>query len=168
MARALVLGDAEAALKIALTAPLPFLDRTDAKREKIAVAPALGQLARLKELLPPSHARSLVDYLDAHPEDFLTAIARLRPDLRGLYLSAYQSHLWNRMLAGWLQAHLDPLQLVDVPMRPGPLPMYRCLTEPQQTQLAGPRAGRCIRIAFGWRTPIHASPFSTPCLPRKG
>jgi tRNA pseudouridine13 synthase len=135
MARALVLGDAEAALKIALTAPYRF-DRTDAKREKSLLRQHWGSWARLKQLLPPSHARSLVDFLGGHPDDFLGAIARLRPDLRGLYLSAYQSHLWNRMLAGWLQAHIRAGQLVDVPMRPGPLPMFRCLTEAEQAQLA--------------------------------
>jgi tRNA pseudouridine13 synthase len=134
MARALVLGDAEAALKVALTAPYRF-DRTDAKREKSLLRQHWGNWPRLNELLPPSHARGLVDYLGAHPDDFLGAIARLRPDLRGLYLSAYQSHLWNRMLARWLQAHLQPGQLVDVPMRPGPLPMYRSLNDAEQTQL---------------------------------
>lgn len=135
MARALVLGDAEEALKIALTAPYRF-DRSAPKREKALLRQHWGDWARLDTLLPPGHARNLVQYLVSNPQDFLGAVARLRPDLRGLYLSAYQSHLWNRMLARWLEAHIEPAQLIEVPLRHGPLPMHRSLTESQQAQLA--------------------------------
>jgi tRNA pseudouridine13 synthase len=135
MARALVLGDAEGALKLALTAPYRF-DRAPQKREKNLLRQSWGDWLRLKELLPRCHARSLVDYLCVHPGDFRGAVAGLRPELRGLYLSAYQSHLWNRMLARWLEAHCQPAQLVQVPLRLGPVPMHRGLTEMQRQQLA--------------------------------
>src|SRR2546425_8917597 len=44
-----------------------------------------------------------------HPTDFKGALERLRPELRGLYLSAYQSYLWNRMLAR-SEEHTSELQ----------------------------------------------------------
>jgi tRNA pseudouridine13 synthase len=121
MARALIQGDAEKALKLALTAAYRF-DRAPQKQEKA--------------LLRRSHACSPIDYLRVHPEDFNGAVTRLRPELRGLYLSAYQSHLWNRMLARWLEAHLEPDQLTAVPLRLGAVPMQRSLNASQRTQLA--------------------------------
>ena len=66
-----------------------------------------------------------MDYLVHHPEDFAGALARLRPELRGLYLSAYQSHLWNRMLARWLEQHCPPEQLIAVRLQLGDVPMPR-------------------------------------------
>jgi tRNA pseudouridine13 synthase len=69
----------------------------------------------------------LVDYLVGHPTDFRGAVARLRPELRGLYLSAYQSYLWNRILAEWLKAHCPPQQLMLVKLRLGETPMYGAL-----------------------------------------
>lgn len=38
-------------------------------------------------------------YLVDHPDGFRKAFGLIRPDLRGLYLSAFQSAVWNRMLA---------------------------------------------------------------------
>src|SRR6516164_3713043 len=100
VARLLVLGRFEEALRQALAAPYEH-DRAAQKQEKALLQAHWGDWATLKEKLPRSHARSLVDYLLHHPGDFRGAAARLRPELRGLYLSAYQSHLWNRIFARW-------------------------------------------------------------------
>jgi tRNA pseudouridine13 synthase len=132
VARALVLAQFEEALRLALAEPYEH-DRAAQKREKALLRAHWGDWPVCKERLPRGHARSLVDYLVHHPGDFRGAVARLRPDLRGLYLSAYQSHLWNRMLARWLKQHCGPEQLVSVPWRLGALPMHRHLD-------AGPRA----------------------------
>ena len=98
----MVFGRFEEALKLALAAPYEF-DRAEAKREKATLRDTGATGRRVKAKLPTGHARSLVDYLVAHPTDFKGAVARLRPELQGLYLSAYQSYLWNRMLAAWLR-----------------------------------------------------------------
>ncbi len=118
IARLLVRGRFEAALRLALTAPYEF-DRGPIKKEKALLRDRWGDWLALKEQLPRGHARSLVDYLRVHPDDFRGAVARLRPELRGLYLSAYQSHLWNRMLAHWLTHRLRPEQLRPVALRLG-------------------------------------------------
>lgn len=134
MARALLEGRHEDALRLALTSAYEF-DRRAQKREKAILRAHWGDWAKCKELLDRSHARSLVDYLQGHPEDFRGAIERFRPELRGLFLSAYQSHLWNRMLAAWLQEFLGPEQIVMVSLRLGDAPFHRNLDEIQRSEL---------------------------------
>ncbi|HXG08443.1 MAG TPA: tRNA pseudouridine(13) synthase TruD [Gemmataceae bacterium] len=134
IARLMVQGRFEDALRLALTAPYEY-DRADTKQEKALLRAHWGDWAVLKERLPRGHARSLVDYLMHHPADFRGALARLRPELRGLYLSAYQSHLWNRALARWLRQHCRPEQLLPVTLRLGEVPMHRGLDAEQFRQL---------------------------------
>lgn len=134
LAKALMAGDFETALKLALTAPYPH-DRSGQKKEKAKLRARWGQWPELKAELEKGHARSLVDYLVHHPTDFKGAVERLRPELRGLYLSAYQSHLWNRMLAGWLLASLAPEQLTRVRLQLGSVPMPKTLSAEQQKML---------------------------------
>jgi tRNA pseudouridine13 synthase len=135
IAHLLVLGRFEEALRLALTGPYEH-DRAPVKQEKALLRNCWGDWAACKERLPRGHARSLADYLLHHPGDYRGAVARLRPELRGLYLSAYQSHLWNRVLARWLHEHCRPEQLLPVPLRLGTLPMYRGLDEAQRQDLA--------------------------------
>jgi tRNA pseudouridine13 synthase len=132
MARHLLFGRYEEALRRAMTAPYAF-DRASDKQEKSLLRKHWGNWAELKERLPRGHAHRLVSYLAAHPGDFSGAVTRLRPELRGLYLSAYQSHLWNRMLAAWLRAHIPAEQLIEAPLKLGGVPMPRRLT-PDQLQ----------------------------------
>ncbi len=128
--RLLVRGRFEDALRLALAAPYEH-DRAAAKQEKRILTEHWGDWQRCKDLLLRGHARSLADYLRVHPGDFRGAVARLRPELRGLYLSAYQSHLWNRMLALWLRRRCRPDQLREVSLRLGPVPFHQHLEPPQ-------------------------------------
>jgi tRNA pseudouridine13 synthase len=130
----LVQGKFEAALRQALLGPYEF-DRAPQKREKQLLNAHWGDWAKCVEVLPRGHARSLCDYLRVHPGDFKGAVVRLRPELRGLYLSVYQSHLWNRMLARWLREHCRPEQLRDVELRLGPVPFPTGLDEAQRQEL---------------------------------
>jgi tRNA pseudouridine13 synthase len=86
-----------------------------------------GDWPRLQADLPKGHARRLVDYLFHHPGDFRGALEKLKPELRGLYLSAWQSHLWNKMLAHWLREHVSPGQLMSIRSRLGDLPVPRTM-----------------------------------------
>jgi tRNA pseudouridine13 synthase len=135
IARLLVRGRFEDALRLALTGPYEF-DRNEQKKEKRILEAHWGAWPACKERLPRGHARSLVDYLCAHPGDFRGAVARLRPELRGLYLSAYQSHLWNRLLARWLRQHVPPEQLRPVRLRLGEVPFHTGLGPELHRQLA--------------------------------
>jgi tRNA pseudouridine13 synthase len=127
LAKALVEGRFEDGLKLALTASYEF-DKPADKKEKALVRQFWGDWRRLKDELPRGHARSLTTYLVDHPTDFKGAVTRLRPELRGLYLSAYQSHLWNRILARWLESQLPTADLAYVRLKLGPVPMPRRAT----------------------------------------
>ena len=136
LGRLLVDGRFEDALRLALTEPYEY-DRADQKREKALVRRHWGEWAALRERLPPGHARDLIDGLLRHPGDFRGAVARLRPELHGLYLSAYQSYLWNRVLARWVEGRCRPEQIVLARGKLGELPMWRALDEGQRRELAG-------------------------------
>jgi tRNA pseudouridine13 synthase len=136
VARLLVLGQFEEALRLALAAPYEH-DRASQKKEKALLRAHWGDWAALKEKLPRGHSRDLVDYLSHHPGDFRGAAARLRPELRGLYLSAYQSHLWNRMLARRVEERCRPEQVVAVALKLGALPMGRRLDDEQRRDFEG-------------------------------
>jgi tRNA pseudouridine13 synthase len=78
-----------------------------------------------------------VTYLVDHPTDFRGAFARLRRELRTLYFSAFQSHLWNLILAGWLERQTRDDQRVPVELKVGSFPFPRGLDRAQVTALAG-------------------------------
>lgn len=126
VAREMVLGNFEQALRLALAAPYEH-DRADAKHEKAILKAHWGDWISCRAELPPGHARSLVDHLAHHPTDFRGACARLRPELQGLYLSAWQSHLWNRMLDRWLREHVPADQLISIRLKTGKVVMPRLI-----------------------------------------
>lgn len=133
VARFLVLGEFEAALRQALSAPYEH-DRAEQKREKALLREHWGDWVGLKAQLPRGHARSLVDYLIQRPTDFRGAAARLRPELQGLYLSAYQSDIWNRTLARWLERRVPAASLLEFDLHHRALPVPVALPESFQSQ----------------------------------
>jgi tRNA pseudouridine13 synthase len=136
VARHLVLGRFEDALRLALTGPYPF-DRAAQKKEKKFWQDHWGDWSLCKTLLPKSPDRRILDYLARHPADFRGAFVKVRPELRGLYLSAYQSHLWNRILARWLRQSIHNDCLSMVKLRGGPLPFHEHLDDTQFQNLVG-------------------------------
>src|SRR5205823_13421941 len=50
-----------------------------------------------------SDRQRIIYYLTDHPHDFRRAIALVPHELRSLWLAAYQSHLWNQILAGLIR-----------------------------------------------------------------
>lgn len=137
--RLLIQGRFEEALKQALAGHYPH-DNAATKAQKQLLRQHWGDWTLLKDKLPRGHARSLVDYLRVHPGDFKGAVVRLRPELRGLYLSAYQSYLWNRMLARWIEQRTTPETRRYVRQRLGPVPLPLHLSETDQ------RAYECLNL----------------------
>ncbi len=133
--RFLVHGRFEDALRQALTAPYEH-DRGEQKREKELLRSHWGDWATLQARLPRGQNRTVVDYLKWRPDDFRGAFLRLNPELRTLYLSAYQSHLWNRMLARWIEERLSPEQILHADVKLGTLLLWRHLTDQQRRELA--------------------------------
>jgi tRNA pseudouridine13 synthase len=131
VAKEMVFGRFERALWLALAAPYEF-DRAEARREKATLRDFWGKWPECQAQLPKGHPRSIVSYLSAHPTDFKGAVARLRPELQGLYLSAYQSYLWNLMLAAWLTSTLGAAHLTALDLKLGPLPAPVRVPDEQQ------------------------------------
>jgi tRNA pseudouridine13 synthase len=124
IAREMVLGNFEAALRLALVEPYEF-DRPGERREKQILADHWGDWAAARADLPDGHARRIAGYLAHHPNDYRGACTLLRPELQGLYLAAWQSHLWNRMLARWLTDHVPADQLVRLRLKGGEVVLPR-------------------------------------------
>lgn len=124
IARAWCLGDWERALWLALADHHP--DDPSAERvEKQILRDNWGRWPECQQALAKSHRRSIVTYLSdkikaGKPADFRGALARINIDLRGLYLSAWQSALWNRLLSRYLQTILPADHLVSYDLRSGP------------------------------------------------
>ena len=135
IARAWLAGDHERALRLALAEPNPS-DRPGTKAEKAILRESWGRWPEAKARLERSHARSLVTYLVDHPTDFRGAFARVRRELRSLYFSAFQSHLWNLMLGRWIERTTRPDQRVAIDFKVATLPIHRGLDPDQAEALA--------------------------------
>ncbi len=114
-------GDYERAIWLALADANP-LDRPHDRAEKEWLRAHWGDWARAAEPIHSAPRARVIAYLRDRPGDFRGAIARIPPSLRSLYLAAFQSDLWNRMLAELLRERCRPEQLVTVRLRPGPVP----------------------------------------------
>jgi tRNA pseudouridine13 synthase len=99
----MVKGNFEAALKLAIAEPGEH-DRSAEKKQKAMLRQHWGDWRACREKLPRSGTRSIVEYLVHHPSDYRGAVARLPHEIASLYLSAYQSHVWNRMLSEHLKS----------------------------------------------------------------
>lgn len=96
------LGNYERTLYLAMAEPNSH-DRPREKDQKQILRDYWGQWEKCKAMLDRSHRRSIVTYLVDHPTDFRRAVALIRQDLRGIYVAAFQSWVWNR----WVSALLD-------------------------------------------------------------
>ena len=134
VARPWCLGDYERTLWLALADANPH-DRPDEREQKRILRDQWGDWKACKAALERSHRRSIVTYLVDKPTDFRGAVARLRVDLRSLYLAAFQSSLWNRVLAAWVRQVCRPDQLTDVDLKLGSIPFFGALVAEQRQQL---------------------------------
>jgi tRNA pseudouridine13 synthase len=128
-------GDHERALRLALAEPNPF-DRSETKARKAVLRECWGNWAEAKARLDRSSERSIVTYLVDHPTDFKGAFARVRRELRSLYFSAFQSHLWNLILARWIERNTRVEQRAPVDLKIGVFPFPVGLEEDQRRAIA--------------------------------
>jgi tRNA pseudouridine13 synthase len=127
IAKEMVLGNFEQAAKLALTAPYEH-DGADAKKEKAVLLAHWGNWPACRARLRSGPARQVIEYLEHHPDDFRGGLARLHPELQGLYLAAWQSHLWNRMLAYWLETNLPEDRRSYLSLQLGSLPVPKMMS----------------------------------------
>jgi len=119
--------DFEKALKLALAEPYAF-DRPNVRREKDLLNTHWGDWPKLKAELDKGNTRSIVSYLCDHPVDFRGAFVRLRRDMRRLYVSAYQSHLFNEILAAWIVKLVPGENVWMSRFKTGPRPIWHGLS----------------------------------------
>lgn len=104
------LKDYERALWLAI-AEYNSHDDADARTQKQILRDLWGQWPECKQQLNRSHRRSIVTYLVDHPTNFRKAFALLNEGLRGIYLSAFQSAVWNRMASASMVAASDAVYM---------------------------------------------------------
>jgi tRNA pseudouridine13 synthase len=123
--------NAERALYAHLAIAYPG-DQGDVRRFKKAAAAQWGDWALLFQAAPqPSNFRSVLTFLRDHPQAYREALNLIPHQLLSLYLSAYQSYLWNRVAGSYLANVLDK----QAPLAPSEtirlcgidLPVYRIL-----------------------------------------
>jgi len=135
IAHAWLRGDFERALSLALAEPNPF-DRSAVRAQKAVIHGLWGRWPEAKARLERSSARSIVTYLVDHPTDFRGAFARIKRELRTLYFSAFQSHVWNLILARWIEHSTSAKKLVPVELKVGAFPFPRGLEPAEVKALA--------------------------------
>jgi len=121
----LLLGDNEGALRLALATPAPE-DRRRQRGIRETLDRHWGDWAACHRALPACPERSVVTYLEEHPGAFRRAFELIDRNLRNLYCSAYQSHLWNRVLARLVRARVGT-GAIEVPYGLGAFVFYESL-----------------------------------------
>lgn len=82
---------------------------------KAEVRARRGDWAGLLAAAPrPSNYRSVLVFLRDHPGDFRRALNLVTPRVLSLYLSAYQSLLWNRLVGRFLSARTVPAAVLEI------------------------------------------------------
>lgn len=92
------LGNYERALYLALAEDNAH-DSPHEKTQKDILKQNWGNWIACKQELARSNRRSVITYLVDHPQGFKKAVALIDRDMRSLYVSAFQSRLWNRIVA---------------------------------------------------------------------
>jgi len=109
-------GDYEEAFRRAFAARHPEDDAAE-RTEKEILLEHWGDWPTCKQLLTRSHRRSIVTYLCDKPLDFKGAWARVNAELRGLYLSAFQSHLWNQIVSDFFALSAPPDERFEIHLK---------------------------------------------------
>jgi tRNA pseudouridine13 synthase len=128
------LGDYERAAWLAY-AEENIHDGPDDQAEKRALREHWGDWRKCRELVRGRERRRLVEFLVAHPDDFRRAIALPRQDLRSLWLAAFQSHLWNQILAACIRKHCTSGPLTTQSIGGRELPFFASLTAGERDAL---------------------------------
>ena len=135
MAVAWCRGDYERAFRLAVAEHNPH-DRPKDREEKAILRQHWGEWRTIINSVKRGTIRNYALFLVDNPTDFRRALAIIRQDLRSLYLSAFQSFLWNQILSALLAERCRPEQICPVPLAVGPVSFPRGLDPAQREELA--------------------------------
>ncbi len=127
----LLLGDWEKALWAYLAEPLAGDPPAVLQFKKVA-REKWGDWKRLKEEAPRGNLRSVLTFLCDHPKEYKRAANLITPRVLSLWLSAYQSYLWNRaasLLIEKLADGLQPCEPLSFPWGTVHIPVYPIVQE---------------------------------------
>ncbi len=150
--------DPEGALRLYLTAPSP-LDPPSYRAFKDKARELWGQWdALLNEAPSPSNLRSVLTFLKDHPTDFRKALNLVTPRILTLFLSSYQSWLWNKLAGRFIREKLEENEVPfsELEIVGESLPFYTYLPERLKEELAG------IILPFFH----HRASFENPAISR--
>jgi len=136
IARKLIDGDFETGLRLHLAAP-SRLDSSGQRARRKRLAELWGKWDEAFAVLPRGNERSVVNYLRDHPLGFKRAFELIERRLAQLYLFAYQSYIWNEILAGVLRRRSPADKTFDVRYAPGRLLFCAGPTRESLGSLAG-------------------------------
>jgi tRNA pseudouridine13 synthase len=128
------LGNYERAVWLALADPNVH-DRVIDRAEKALLQSHWGDWRTCVERLRPSVRGDVALHLARQPADFKRAIAAFPHPIRSLWLAAFQSHLWNQVLARVIHHKIDPDQLKTHQIGRSRVPFWGRLGEEQRRWL---------------------------------
>jgi len=133
------LGDFERALWLA-AADANVHDRPDQRAEKQILREQWGRWAdcvtRFTRLTQrPSLLCDVAAQLARQPGDFRRALTIFPHSLRSLWLAAFQSHLWNQILARLIRTEVSPEACSDFSVGPAGLPFFTQLSDAGRASL---------------------------------
>jgi len=129
------LGDYERAVWLALADPNVH-DRQGEREQKRLLREQWGNWAKLKTQRSRWQGADIVAFLVGAPRDFRRALALAPQHLRSLWLAAFQSHLWNQILAALVRQDCRPEQCVLQPIGSRDVPFFTDLDDAHRAQLA--------------------------------
>lgn len=121
--KAILMRDAERAVWLYLAGPMAG-DRREIRNFKRLVRTHWGQWGYLLHQAPqPSNFRSVLTFLKDNPQDHRKALNLIHDRLLSIYLVAFQSWIWDRILGHYLTSlgYTDPTILItglDSPLPP--------------------------------------------------
>jgi len=130
VAKHLIFDDFETALKLFMTRHTGF-ERANIRTCRREIAKEWGNWVLLLEQCKPV-ARPLreeyriIEYLAQHPADFIGAFRLSDKSIKELFVSAYQSYLWNECVKAYLRQKIQK-NLHTLPYAAGKLLFYKIL-----------------------------------------
>lgn len=118
----ILMRDAEKVVRIYLSVPMVG-DGREVRAFKRLVSTHWGQWGYLLHQAPrPSNLRSVITYLKDHPHEYRKAANIIQDRLLAIWLSAYQSWVWNLIVANYLSSKLVTPYALTIARRDFPLP----------------------------------------------
>jgi len=120
--KAILQRDAEKVIHMYLAEPM-LGDSAEVREFKALAVQNWGQWGFLLHQAPrPSNLRSVITFLKDHPHDYIKAVNLIQDRLLSIYLSAYQSWVWNRMVAFYCDAQGASRYALEIAGTRFPLP----------------------------------------------